>query len=90
MREILRFQQGEDFEQMIGLALREALETIVRRSEKGDRQALLQTLRSQMEQVLAEAPVRGDPVKAIALRSGLAVLFDAEFARKEAAEIGRG
>ena len=88
MREISRPQQGEGSDQMIALALREALETILSRNEEGKRLTLLQTLRSQMEQVLVEAPVSGHTVRAIALRSDLAVLFDAEFARKEACEIG--
>lgn len=89
MSGISRPQQGEDFEQMIAPVLRKALETMLGRSKDGDRLALLQALRSQMEQVLAEATVRGDAVEAIALRSSLAALFDAEFARKEAAEIER-
>ena len=89
MREISRPQRGEGSDQMIALALREALETILRRSEEGDRLALLRTLRSQVEQVLAEAPVSGHTVQAIALRSDLAALFDAEFARQEACEIGQ-
>ena len=89
MREISRPQQGEGSDRMIALSLRAALETILGRSEDGDRLALLRTLRSQMEQVLAEAPVSRHTVQAIALRSDLAVLFDAEFAHQEACEIGQ-
>ena len=89
MREISRPQQGEGSDRMIARSLKAALETILARSEEGDRLALLQTLRSQMEQVLAEAPVSGDTVQAIALRSDLAALFEAEFTRQEACEIGQ-
>ena len=79
----------DDLDRMVAASIAGALEAMLRRTEAGDRLELIRTLRAQMERVLAEAPVRGDPMKAIALRTRLAALFDAEFTRLEAAEGGR-
>lgn len=78
----------DDLDRMVAASIAGALEALLRRTEAGDRLELIQTLRAQMERVLAEAPVRGDPIKGIALRTRLAALFDAEFTRLEAAERG--
>ena len=75
-----------DFDRLVAASVAGALEALLRRIESGDRLELIRTLRAQMERVLAEAPVRGDPVKEIAMRTRLAALFDAEFTRLEAAE----
>ena len=75
----------DGLEQMVAASLAGALEGMLRRNEEGDRLSLIRTLRSQMARVLAEAPIKGDPVKAIALRTRMAALFEAEFARMEAA-----
>ncbi|TPG52504.1 hypothetical protein EAH89_18260 [Roseomonas nepalensis] len=71
---------------MVAASLEGALEAMVRRQTEGDRLPLILRLRAQMEQVLANAPLRGDLVKAIALRTRMAALFDAEFNRLEAFE----
>lgn len=78
----------DDLGRMVAASIAGALEAMLRRTEAGDRLGLIRTLRAQMERVLAEAPVRGDPLKAIALRTRLAALFDAEFTRLEVAEGG--
>ncbi|HEY8613541.1 MAG TPA: PilZ domain-containing protein [Roseomonas sp.] len=44
---------------------------------------MLQALRWQLETILAEAPVLGNTLEAIALRARLAALFDAEITRHE-------
>ena len=74
----------DDVERVVAEALAGALDLMLARTAEGDRLPLIRTLRAQMERVLAEAPVSGDPVRAIALRTRLAALFDAEFARREA------
>ncbi|TPG37718.1 hypothetical protein EAH89_29865 [Roseomonas nepalensis] len=78
----------DDLDRLVAASIAGALEVMLRRSAAGDRLELIRTLRGQMEQVLAEAPVRGDLVRGIALRTRLAALFDAEFTRLEAAEEG--
>ena len=75
----------DGLEQMVAASLAGALESMLSRSEEGDRLTLIRTLRSQMARVLSEAPIKGDPVKAVALRTRMAALFEAEFARMEAA-----
>ncbi|WP_140885421.1 hypothetical protein [Muricoccus nepalensis] len=80
-------QSGEDLARMVAASLQGALEAMLRRNTESGRLPLIRTLRSQMERVLAEAPVTGDPVKAIALRTRMAALFDAEFSRMEAIEL---
>ncbi|WP_043840171.1 hypothetical protein [Muricoccus aerilatus] len=75
----------DGLEQMVAASLAGALEGMLSRSEEGDRLSLIRTLRSQMARVLAEAPIKGDPVKAVALRTRMAALFEAEFAHMEAA-----
>lgn len=75
----------DGLEQMVAASLAGALEGMLSRSEEEDRLALIRTLRSQMARVLAEAPIKGDAVKAIALRTRMAALFKAEFTRMEAA-----
>jgi hypothetical protein len=45
---------------------------------------MLRLLRSQLDEVLAEAPINGNAVEAIAFRARLAALCDAEIARLEA------
>lgn len=79
----------DDLEWVVARAVAGALDVILKRTAPGERLALIRTLRAQMEQVLAEAPVTGDPVEAIAMRTRLAALFDAEFTRLEVAEQGR-
>ena len=76
----------DNLARMVAASLAGALDGMVKRSEEGDRLSLIRTLRSQMGQVLAEAPVKGDLVKAITLRTRMAALLDAEFTRMEAAE----
>ncbi|WP_140887921.1 hypothetical protein [Muricoccus nepalensis] len=78
----------DELDRLVAASIAGALEAMLRRTEAGERLALIRTLRGQMETVLAEAPVRDDPVKGIALRTRLAALFDAEFTRLEAAEKG--
>ncbi len=76
---------------MVAASLAGALEGMLSRSGEGDRLSLVRTLSSQMARVLAEAPIKGDAVKAVALRTRMTALFDmtalfeAEFARMEAA-----
>jgi hypothetical protein len=66
-------------------ALTVAFETVLRRREGGQGQAkMLRLLRSQLEEVLAEAPINGNALEAIALRARLAALCDAELAKLEA------
>ena len=74
----------DDVERVVAEALAGALDLMLGRTAEADRLSLIQTLRAQMEQILAEAPMSGDPVRAIALRTRLAALFDAEFTRREA------
>ena len=80
----------DDLELMVAASLAGALEAMLSRSKNDDRLSLIRILRSQMTRVLAEAPIKGDPVRAIALRTRMAALFDAEFTRMEEAEIRRG
>jgi hypothetical protein len=81
--------QEDGLEQMVAASLAGAIEGMLLRSE-GNRLTLIRTLRSQMARVLAEAPIKGDPVTAVALRSRMAALFEAEFARMEVVEEQRG
>ncbi|TPG44307.1 hypothetical protein EAH89_27310 [Roseomonas nepalensis] len=74
---------------MVAASLAEAMDVMLGRTAEGDQPSLIRTLRTQMERVLTESPVGGDPLQAIAVRSRLAVLFDAEFARHECAEGNR-
>ncbi|WP_140887185.1 hypothetical protein [Muricoccus nepalensis] len=67
--------------------MEEALEDINRRSTGDAQPPLLLTPRTQMQRGLARVPVGGDLVKATALRSQMAALFDAEFDRMEVAEV---
>ena len=78
--------EEDNLEKMVAASLAGALEGMLRRSEAGERLVLVQTLRSQMTKALAEAPIKGDVAKAISLRARMAALFDAEFARLEAAQ----
>ena len=87
MTELSDPQPGDDLGRMVAASLEGALEGMLRRSKESDRLALIRTLRSQMERVLAEAPVKGDPLTAIALRTRMAALFEGEFSRMEAAEL---
>lgn len=80
--------QPRDLRRMIAASLEGALEDMTRRSTGGERLPLLLTLRTQMQRGLARVPVGGDLVKATALRSQMAALFDAEFDRMEAVEVG--
>lgn len=86
MHEVSNPQHDDDLGRMVAAPLAEALEAMLRRSKDGDKIPLIRTLRSQIERVLAEAPIKEDPVKTIALRTRMAALFDAEFTRMEAAE----
>ncbi|WP_198385129.1 hypothetical protein [Roseomonas sp. KE2513] len=76
----------DDLERMVAASLAGALEGMLKRTEAGDRRALVQTLRSQMTKALAEAPLKGDITRAVALRARMAALFNAEFDRMEAAQ----
>ncbi|TPG37703.1 hypothetical protein EAH89_29925 [Roseomonas nepalensis] len=79
-------ESSEDLQKVVARAVAGALDVMLKRTAPGERLTLIRTLRAQMEQVLAEAPLTGDPVEAIAMRTRLAALFDAEFTRREAAE----
>lgn len=78
--------QHDDLVRMVAASLAGALDEMLRRRRGSARLPLIHALRSQMERVLTEAPIKGDPVKAIALRTRMAALFDAEFSRMEADE----
>jgi hypothetical protein len=66
-------------------ALAVALDAVLRRKAAGqDQVETLKALRWQMGRVLAEAPVTGDALEAIAFRARLAALCDAEIAKLEA------
>ena len=78
--------QPADLGRMVAASLEGALNGMVSRSTKGDRMPLIITLRAQMTQILAHAPIKGDPVKAMALRGQMAALLNAEFSRLEAVE----
>jgi hypothetical protein len=66
-------------------ALAVVFEAVLRRREGGQDQAkMLRLLRSQLDEVLAEAPINGNAMEAIAFRARLAALCDAEIARLEA------
>lgn len=68
-------------------AMARALEAMLRRRGSGtDRLVLLRSLRSQMNQALAEAPLTPAGVEKIAARARLAAIFDAECTRLEAVE----
>jgi hypothetical protein len=72
---------GDGLEQ----ALAVAIDMVLRRRAAGQSRAeTLKALRWQLEMALAEAPVTGDALDAIAFRARLAALCDAEITRLEA------
>jgi hypothetical protein len=66
-------------------ALAIAVQTVLkRRSAIGEQAETLKVLRWQLEKVLAQAPISGDALEAIAFRARLAALCEAEIAKVEA------
>jgi hypothetical protein len=66
-------------------ALAVAIDMVLRRRAAGQSRAeTLKVLRWQLEMALAEAPITGDTLDAIAFRARLAALCDAEITRLEA------
>jgi hypothetical protein len=81
MRDQSNPSAGDGLEQAIALAL----DKVLRRREAGQSRAeALKVLRWQPETAIAEAPVTGDTLGAIAFRARLAALCAAEITRLEA------
>jgi hypothetical protein len=81
MSDQLDSSAGDGLEQ----ALAVAIDAVLMRRAVGQSQAeTLKVLRWQLEMALAEAPVTGDALDAIAFRARLAALCDAEITRLEA------